>query len=67
MAEETSEKTFSRFKHVRPLNLQLEMIGAENEVLPIAACDCDGYCNHTNVCVAGDVEADVDACALSWG
>jgi len=52
------------YKHVIPLNVRLENQQPGGRELPIAACDCDGHCDYTEVCVIGDVPVDVDACGI---
>lgn len=51
------------YRHVIPLNLRPGVRQATGDV-PVAACDCDGHCDYTEVCVIGDVPVDV--CGI-WG
>lgn len=62
----SGKETKNRASHVIPLNFDAGELGYQEMDIPIAACDCDGHCNKTNVCVIGDVQADVEACGV-WG
>lgn len=49
------------YQHIIPLNLRKGILEPGKQDLPIAACDCDSHCDHTEVCVIGDVPVDVCA------
>lgn len=61
------EKLSVRRKRIRLVN---EHAGpADDDRLPLPACDCDGQ--HTSTCygahVCGEVSAEVDPCFIAWG
>jgi hypothetical protein len=44
----TEEEKGSRLKHVIPLNLSVAWSRDQAEHLPLAACDCDTWCERDN-------------------